>query len=105
MKYTTHLLNVPQTEKLSDNQVLNSAGGFVYKLDKWARLRRFLILGSEGGTYYVSERKLVKENAEVVIECIKENAPFTMGVITGISISGQAPKNDPAIFALALVCT
>ena len=36
----------------------NNAGGVTFKLDDWERLNRFLILGSEGGTYYVGERKL-----------------------------------------------
>ena len=31
-------------------QVPNSAGGFAWAVDDWTRLRRFLILGSEGGT-------------------------------------------------------
>ena len=31
--------------------VANDAGGYVYALDDWARLDRFLILGTEGGTY------------------------------------------------------
>ena len=35
-------------------QVPNSAGGFAWAVDDWARLRRFLILGSEGGSYYAS---------------------------------------------------
>ena len=36
---------------LGKDQVQNSAGGCVFAVDKWDRLRRFLILGSEGGTY------------------------------------------------------
>jgi hypothetical protein len=40
------------------NQVPNSAGGFTWQLDDWARLDRFLVLGCEGGTYYVGEREL-----------------------------------------------
>ena len=35
------------------DSVKNNAGGFGFAVDKWQRLRRFLILGSEGGTYYV----------------------------------------------------
>jgi len=41
--------------------VPNSAGGYVYALDDWARLDRFLVLGTEGGTYYAGERKLTVE--------------------------------------------
>ena len=45
---------VPQWEPLP-GQVANSAGGHSWAVDEWTRLRRFLILGSEGGSYYASE--------------------------------------------------
>lgn len=94
----------PQSEPiLGKQQVKNSAGGFVFAVDDWVRLERFLILGSEGGTYYVSEKKLTKENAEVVLRCAKLDAVRTVNTIVQVSDAGRAPKNDPAIFALALV--
>ena len=43
----------PQTEPLP-GQIPNAAGGFYYPIDDWTLLDRFLILGSEAGTYYVS---------------------------------------------------
>ena len=47
----------PQSEPIpGTNQVPNSAGGYAWQLDDWARLDRFLVLGCEGGTYYVAER-------------------------------------------------
>lgn len=39
---------VPQSEPLSEDQVLNNAGGFVFKVDDFTLLRRFIILGSDG---------------------------------------------------------
>lgn len=51
-------------------QVPNSAGGHAWEIDSWSRLRRFLILGVDGPTYYASEHRLVKENAEAVLCCI-----------------------------------
>lgn len=52
----------PQTEPIpGKNMVQNEAGGFSFALDDMARLQRFLVLGSAGGTYYASERKLTKE--------------------------------------------
>jgi len=95
----------PQTEKIvGSNQVQNAAGGYVYPVDDMVRLERFLILGAEGGSYYVGERKLTQQNAEATIRCIKQNGVATVQKIVEISDSGRAPKNDPAIFALAL-CT
>lgn len=105
-KYSQHLSakNTPQTEPvIGKNQVQNNAGGFVFQITKWEQLNRFLILGSEGGTYYATEKKLTVDNAKNVIECIKENAKKVVDKIVDVSSSGKSAKNDAAIFALALV--
>ncbi len=83
-------------------QVPNSAGGHGWAVDDWTRLRRFLLLGSEGGTYYVSERALTKENAMAVERCLAEDGERAVAEIVRISTEGRAPKNDPALFALAM---
>lgn len=82
--------------------VANSGGGFSFAVDKWQRLERFLILGSEGGTYYITERALTIENALSVRECLAEDPARTVQTIVAISDAGRAPKNDPAVFALAM---
>jgi len=84
-------------------QVPNSAGGYAWPADDWTRLDRFLILGAEGGTYYIGERELVKENHDTLVRCIQADGVRAVNRIVEISHSGRAPKNDPAIFALALV--
>lgn len=95
--------NTPQTEAVhGKQQVPNSAGGFVFEVDDWVKLERFLILGTEGGSYYASEKQLTKVNAESVLRCIKADGLRTLRTIIDISENGRAPKNDPAIFALAL---
>lgn len=103
MKYA-NLINepVPQTEPLNKRQAENNAGGFVFALDNWARLDRFLALGSDAPTYYQKAPDLTRENAQCVIACWEENASKTCVVIVRVSLEGRAPKNDPAIFALAL---
>jgi len=83
-------------------QVANSAGGYVFPVNDWVRLDRFLILGSEGGSYYAGERKLTRDNAEAVLRCIKEDGLKAVARIREVSHSGRAPRNDPAIFALAM---
>ncbi|HEX7653638.1 MAG TPA: TROVE domain-containing protein, partial [Verrucomicrobiae bacterium] len=96
----------PQSQPIPGSaQVPNSAGGFVWALDDWARLDRFLILGAEGGTYYLGERKLIEQNHEAVVRCVKLDGMRTLDRIVAISDAGRAPKNDPAIFALALAVT
>ena len=80
----------------------NSAGGFAWEVDDWARLRRFLILGSEGGSYYATEWTLTRENAQAVERCIREDGARAVAEIARVSEEGRAPKNDPALFALAM---
>ena len=63
---------VPQSAPLP-GQAPNSAGGFAWAVDDWTRLRRFLVLGSEGGSYYASERTLTRENAQAVERCVRED--------------------------------
>ncbi len=104
MTYADHFnpQQTPQTERADARQVENSAGGFTFQLDKWGRLDRWLILGAEGGSYYASERALTRENATTIQECLAEDGPRTVARIAEVSEAGRAPKNDPAIFALAL---
>ena len=47
----------PQSEPLDERQVANNAGGHAYPVDDMTRLRRFLILGSEG-------RQLLRQRTE-----------------------------------------
>jgi len=86
-------------------QVRNSAGGYSWEVDDWTRFDRFLILGAEGGTYYIGERDLVKRNHDALVRCIKADGIRAVNRIVEISNAGRAPKNDPAIFAMALVAT
>jgi 60 kDa SS-A/Ro ribonucleoprotein len=93
----------PQSEPiLGSGQVPNSAGGYAWAVDDWTRLRRFLVLGSEGGSYYASERTLTRENTQAVERCLAEDGPRTVAEIVRMSEEGRAPKNDPALFALAM---
>lgn len=107
MHYLENLFNVertPQSEPLPGRpeQVRNSAGGYAWPADDWVRLARFLILGSEGGTYYTSERTLTLENAQAVQACLLSDGPRAVNQVVEISSAGRAPKNDPALFVLAM---
>ncbi len=99
-----HRRHTPQSQPIpGSTQVPNSAGGYAWQVDDWTRLDRFLILGAECGTYYIAERDLVKQNHDALVRCIKADGIRAVNRIVEISDSGRAPKNDPAIFALALV--
>lgn len=104
-KHVSKKAPTPQTKPIpgrEDEQVKNSAGGYVFETGDWKRLDRFLILGSEGGTYYVNENKLTVDNTKAIRRCIKEDGQRVVDTILAVSTEGRAPKNDPALFALAL---
>ena len=93
----------PQSQPISGSaQERNSAGGFAWEVDDWTRLHRFLVLGSEGGSYYASESSLTAENASGVLRCIADDGLRVVQIVAEISKAGRAPKNDPALFVLAL---
>ena len=87
------------------DMVENNAGGFVFKLDEWKQLERFLILGTEGGTFYVSEKKLTADNANKVILLLKKDGVKVVEKTVDMLKSGRAPKPDTAIFVLALAAS
>src|SRR5215831_13197210 len=105
MKLVRHFSTrkTPQSEAIPGSiQVPNSAGGYAFPVNDWVRLDRFLILGSEGGSYYAGERELTRDNAKAVLRCIEEDGARAVARIRDISRSGRAPRNDPAVFALAM---
>ena len=85
-----------------DGEAINSAGGRSFPVDDWTRLRRFLVLGTEGGSFYAGEATLTRENAGAVQRCLTADGARTVAEIVAVSAEGRAPKNDPAVFALAM---
>jgi 60 kDa SS-A/Ro ribonucleoprotein len=94
-----------QSEQADPRQVQNHAGGFAFTVDDWTRLERWLVLGSEGPTYYATARALTRANAAVVDRCLSADAARTIDTIVQVSLAGRAPKNDQAVFALALAAS
>lgn len=91
----------PQSEAADPRQVRNSAGGYTFTTGRAERLHRFLTLGTEGGTYYASEKAITKENAQVVLDLARSDATLLAIAARDVSVAGRAPRNNPAIFALA----
>lgn len=90
-----------QSEKAKPEQILNSAGGYVFSLSAWDRFDRFLILGSTQNTFYQSAKTLTKENVAVFDELILSDGVRFVARIAEISKNGRAPRNTAAVFALA----
>ncbi|GIK56444.1 MAG: hypothetical protein BroJett015_21070 [Chloroflexota bacterium] len=84
------------------SQVANSAGGYAWAVDDWMQLDRFLVLGSEGGTYYIQPQKLTRENAKAVRRCLQTDGRRVVARVVEVSENGRAPRNDPALFVLAM---
>lgn len=98
-------LQTPQSEPIpGSSQVPNSAGGYVWEIGSMERLRRFLVLGSEGGSYYASEHDLTRENIDGVRLALDEHKLDAVREIVDISKAGRAPNNDPALYGLAVAC-
>lgn len=101
--YSKVLQNQGQTSPaLGHNMVQNNAGGFSFEISDQERLERFLLIGSEGGTYYASEQKLTEENAHQIVKMIKENGQQVVDTVVRFSKENRAPKADAGLFVLAL---
>jgi 60 kDa SS-A/Ro ribonucleoprotein len=107
MKYNTYFKQKPtQTSQRAPipgkHMVRNSNDGYSFAVDEWKRLQRFLVLGTAGGSFYASEQTLTIENANSVLDCIRMDGLRVVRETVTVSDEGHAPKNDPAIFVLAL---
>jgi len=69
------------------------------RVENWALLDRFLILGSEENSYRVGVRELDVEAAPAVRACLKVDGPRVVRTI----LDGSA--RDPALFVLALAAS
>ena len=98
------LATIPgQQFQFDAKEVRNSAGGFVFKVDAINRLKRFLVLGSEAGTYYANGKELGKQNVTSVIELLKEGrGKEAVDVIKEFSVEGRCAKQNTIVYCLAL---
>lgn len=94
-----------QTPIPNKGQVLNSTGGYVWQVNDWDRLTRFLVLGTEGGTYYTAAPDLLKGNHGAITNCLALDAKRTVQTIVDISTQGRAYRAEPALFALAVAAS
>jgi 60 kDa SS-A/Ro ribonucleoprotein len=96
----------PQTQKAVKGQKQNNAGGFTFTIGDMDRAKRFLILGSEG-TYYNSGATMSADNAKTIIKLAsdEESSRELVDLIVEVSTSGRAPKQNPALFALAVAAS
>jgi hypothetical protein len=53
-------------------------------------------LGSEKGTYYVSERKLILDNIKCVEKALEENPGRLIKTAVDISLAGTSRRKSPS---------
>jgi 60 kDa SS-A/Ro ribonucleoprotein len=104
--YTNSLNNTAQTQPIPGKESrmeANNAGGYAYTITPMQQFRRFLVLGSEGGTMYVTEQKLTADNAKNATALFaSEQGIEAVQMLRNVAINNLAPKVSPILFALAL---
>lgn len=102
--YAASLKQTQQTPILGRSDMIkNSAGGYGFKISQKQQLERFLLCGTESGTYYASSSKLTEDNAKSIVSLIKSNGNLVVSTL--VNLKDRVPKKDTIVFVLALVCT
>lgn len=103
MKYRDMIVPPTQTERADERQVKNSAGGYVYQVGAAEQMRRFLVLGSEGGTFYASQKDLTKANVDN-LKALAAKDPFVyITVLEEADQQNIAPRHSTVLLALAVL--
>ena len=88
---------------MAAQKVISNLGGTVYKVDDLSRLTRFLCLGGEGGTYYVTEQELTRENVQCITRLIEAGrGNEVVQTLVDFSVSGRTAKQNGLMFAMAM---
>lgn len=102
----TSTKKTPQTQPMfGQTMVKNSAGGYSFQITPQEQLERFILIGTEGGTYYATEQKLTKENATAIVAMIKTDGVKVVQTVVDFAINNRAPKADAGLFVLALAAS
>jgi len=79
----------------------NHGGGVAFLAGDWTQFQRFLILGTEGQTYYCTEKEQTLENVGVVARVAKEDGRRALRMAVDVTQAGRAMKKAPAIWTVA----
>lgn len=92
-----------QMEQVKEGQVVNNAGGFVFPVSDETQVRRFLILGSDRGSYHQSAEKITMDNAQRIIKIIEQgNGHMVLRELALINAENRNPKMNSMLFTLAI---
>lgn len=93
---------VPQERPADPAQVPNNAGGYTFTVPPLKQLERFLVLGTEGGTYYATAAEHTAQNLEMVRAVLAASPREAVELIVRVSRGNLAVKADPTLAALAV---
>lgn len=105
MKYRDMNEPATQRERADARQVENSAGGFVYQVSDEQRLLRFLVLGTEGGTFYASQKDLTKANVQFLKDYAARAPEEFYNTLAKANADNVAPRHSTVLLALAVLYT
>jgi 60 kDa SS-A/Ro ribonucleoprotein len=95
--------DTPQKEPIRNDQVKNSAGGYVWEVDDKKRLHRFLVLGTEAPTYYTGEKELGQQSALAIMRLLEAGRGVeVVDEVLTFSVEGRTAKQNPIMLALAM---
>ena len=71
----------------------------------WMRLERFLLLGSQDGTWPVARRPLKPEHASAAHACLLEDGSRVVETVVRFTATRNAPSRQPALLVLAMAAS
>ena len=96
-------LVTPQAERNPGTRLLvRTPNAAVWPANEWERFDRFLIYGTERGTYFIRKRKLSVEQATNARARIVEDGPRAVRRNVELSVAGRVMTNETSLFALAM---
>jgi len=91
----------PQTERADRAQERNRAGGYTFVPDDLARLRRFLAMGVEGGTFYAGEKEVAVESSTLVLNLVETKPADVLATVLDMSERGANVRQQPVMWTMA----
>lgn len=90
---------------VSAPDTVNHSGAAVYGVKDATILDRFLVLGTEGGTFYAGEREQTLEIVPSIQRLLKTDHRWVVDHTVAFSDAGRGVKNDPALFVMAMAAS
>jgi 60 kDa SS-A/Ro ribonucleoprotein len=84
-------------------EILNSCDKEVFQISEIDQVKRFLALGSDNGTYYITPQDLTKLNIESIENVLKSNDKSKLIDLIKLYI-GKCKKHEPLVYLLARCC-